>query len=234
MKVSNQELRQIIIEEVQTALFEMEEPGELNEFFGLLKKKKREALLKVENKIAAYFINNAKGIAQAVVPKIPYDNDIIENALKASVESGIKNNTKCATSCIMKFVTPDILKEELNKEPLKENIAVIAAALVELKPYIQAIMTILPLIPEGTKKSVVETLIKGMAEHPVFAAISPVGFGPIANYLISKIIQSKVEDEEGNVDDEKVSSLADSIIGGAESAIETTSDISSELSPAVA
>ena len=113
MKVSNQELRQIIIEEVQTALFEMEEPGELNEFFGLLKKKKREALKKVENKIAAYFINNAKGIAQAVVPEIPYDNDIIENALKASVEAGIKNNTKCATGCIMKFVTPDILKEEM-------------------------------------------------------------------------------------------------------------------------
>lgn len=127
-----------------------------------------------------------------------------------------------------------IIKEELNKELLKENIAAIAAVLVELRPYIQAIMTILPLIPEGTKKSVVETLIKGMAEHPTLAAISPVGFGPVVNYLVSKILQSKVEDEEGNVDDEKVSSLADSIIGGVESAVETTSDISSELAPEVA
>tara|TARA_R110002110_G_scaffold198351_2_gene408614 strand:+ start:803 stop:1204 length:402 start_codon:yes stop_codon:yes gene_type:complete len=121
-----------------------------------------------------------------------------------------------------------IIKEELNRELLKENIAAIAAALVELKPYIQAIMTILPLIPEDTKKSVVETLIKGMAEHPVLAAISPIGLGPVVNYLISKIIQSKVEDEEGNIDDEKVSSLADSIIGGAESAIEKTSELTPE------
>ena len=121
-----------------------------------------------------------------------------------------------------------IIKEELNRELLKENIAAIAAALVELKPYIQAIMTILPLIPEDTKKSVVETLIKGMAEHPVLAAISPIGLGPVTNYLVSKIIQSKVEDEEGNIDDEKVSSLADSIIGGAESAIEKTSELTPE------
>ena len=118
-----------------------------------------------------------------------------------------------------------LIKEELNKELLKENVAAIAAALVELKPYIQAIMTILPLIPEDTKKSVVETLIKGMAAHPVLAAAAPVGLGPVVNYLVSKIVQSKVEDEEGNIDDEKVSSLADSIIGGAESAIETTSEL---------
>ena len=129
---------------------------------------------------------------------------------------------------ISKQELKQLINEELNRELLKENVATIAAALVELKPYIQAIMTILPLIPEDTKKSVVETLIKGVAEHPVLAAISPIGLGPVTNYLVSKIIQSKVEDEEGNVDDEKVSSLADSIIGGAESAIETTSKLTPE------
>ena len=121
-----------------------------------------------------------------------------------------------------------IIKEELNRELLKENVAAIAAALVELKPFIQAIMTILPLIPEDAKKSAVESLIKGMAKHPVLATLSPIGLGPLLNYLISKIIQSKVEDEEGNVDDDKVSSLADSIIGGAESAIEKTSELTPE------
>ena len=124
-----------------------------------------------------------------------------------------------------------LIKEELNKELLKENVAAVVAALVELKPYIQAIMTILPLIPEDTKKSVVETLIKGVAAHPVLAAAAPIGLGPVVNYLVSKIIQSKVEDEEGNVDDEKVSSLADSILGGVASVVQTTSDISSELAP---
>ena len=126
---------------------------------------------------------------------------------------------------ISKQKLKQLIKEELNKELLKENVAAVVAALVELKPYIQAIMTILPLIPEDTKKSVVETLIKGMAAHPVLAAAAPVGLGPVVNYLVSKIVQSKVEDEEGNIDDEKVSSLADSIIGGAESAIETTSEL---------
>ena len=129
---------------------------------------------------------------------------------------------------ISKQKLKQLIKEELNKELLKENVAAIAAALVELKPYIQAIMTILPLIPEDTKKSVVETLIKGMAAHPVLAAAAPVGLGPVVNYLVSKIVQSKVEDEEGNIDDEKVSSLTDSIIGGAESAIETTSELTPE------
>tara|TARA_R100000951_G_C2621183_1_gene174515 strand:+ start:768 stop:1196 length:429 start_codon:yes stop_codon:yes gene_type:complete len=123
----------------------------------------------------------------------------------------------------LKQIINEEIYNELNESPALV-VAEVGKLLLEIKPYLEAILKILPLIPEDTKKSVVTTLIKGLSNHPVLAAASPIGFGPIINFLVAKIIQSKVKDENGEIDDNKISSLADSIIGSAESILNKSSE----------